>query len=113
MVNKWGEQKTLDYIKRLMENKPLIVVGGSPAAEALDERKSIGPYAGKINFFKQDGAPVDWALVGPITAMIYTTLVPKGAHNPNVARLFCAWLSRQTDKTLLYPANEQRPPIKC
>ena len=96
LFNKWGEQKTLDYIKRLKENKPLIVVGGSPTAEALMSARvsvAIGTYAGKIDFFKQDGAPVDWALVGPIPAMIYTTLVPKRAHNPNAARLFCAWLT--------------------
>lgn len=96
LINKWGEQKTLDYIKRIKENKPLILVGGSPTAEALMSGRvavAIGTYAGKIDFFKQKGAPVDWALVGPIPAQVYTSFVPKGVRHPNAARLFCAWLA--------------------
>jgi iron(III) transport system substrate-binding protein len=96
LINKWGEQKTLDYIKRIKENKPLILVGGSPTAEALMSGRvavAIGTYAGKIDFFKKAGAPVDWALVGPIPAQVYTSFVPKGVRHPNAARLFCAWLA--------------------
>jgi len=107
LATKWGIDKAVDYIKRLKANDPVIMIGGSPTAEALASGRvalAIGTYTGKIDLMKRDGAPVDWLLVGPIPAMIYMMLVAKGAKHPNAARLFASWLTTQPGQAALYEA---------
>ena len=43
--------------------------------------------------YQKEGAPVDWARVGPIPAMIYSQMVVKGAPHPNAALLWAYWTS--------------------
>lgn len=105
LATKWGIDKTVDYIKRLKANDPVIMIGGSPTAEALASGRvavAIGTYVGKIDLMKTQGAPVDWLLVSPITAMIYMTLVAKGAKHPNAARLYTAWLTTPEGQAALF-----------
>jgi len=105
LATKWGVDKTVDYIKKLKANDPVIMIGGSPTAEALASGRvalAIGTYVGKIDLMKRDGAPVDWLLVGPVTAMVYMMLVAKEAKHPNAARLFTAWLTTAEGQAALY-----------
>jgi len=44
---------------------------------------------------EKEGAPVEWARVGPIPAMIYVQMVVKGAPHPNAALLWAHWISPQ------------------
>jgi iron(III) transport system substrate-binding protein len=96
LMEKWGEERTVDWIGRLKDNKPVILVGGSPAAEALSSGRvavAIGTYASKIALMKEAGAPVDFLTVGPIPAMIYVNAVATGCAHPNAARLWAAWMA--------------------
>jgi hypothetical protein len=45
--------------------------------------------------YQKEGAPVDWARVGPIPAMIYVQMVVKGAPHPIAALLWAYWTSTQ------------------
>ena len=109
LMAKWGEQQTIDYITRLKENKPVILVGGSPAAEALASGRvsvALGTYSSKIDLMRKAGAPVDWLTVGPIPAMIYVMAVNKGCAHPNAARLWAAWMtSEKGSKDVFETAN--------
>lgn len=105
LATKWGVDTTVAYIQRLKANNPVILIGGSPTAEALASGRvalAIGTYAGKIDLLKKDGAPVDWLLVSPIPAMIYLMLVAKGAAHPNAARLWTAWLTTPEGQAAMF-----------
>ncbi len=90
----WGEDKTFDYLKRLLANKPIIIKGGTPTIEALAGGQgavAVGTYGGRVLQFQKDGAPVDWARIGPIPAMIYVQMAVKGAPHPNASKLWAWW----------------------
>jgi len=90
----WGEDKTFDYLKRLLDNKPIIIKGGTPTIEALAGGQgsvAVGTYGGRVLQYQKDGAPVDWARVGPIPAMIYVQMAVKGAPHPNASKLWAWW----------------------
>ena len=96
LMKYWGEQKTLDYIAKLKENKPVILVGGSPAAEAVASGRVavvVGTYSSKIDLIRKSGAPVDWLTVSPIPSIVYVMCAAKGCANPNAARLWAAWIA--------------------
>jgi iron(III) transport system substrate-binding protein len=109
LMRKWGDEKTLDYIAKLKENKPVILVGGSPAAEALASGRVavvIGTYSSKIDLMRKAGAPVDWITVSPIPSIIYVMCAAKGCAHPNAARLWAAWIaSAQGAKDLYETTN--------
>jgi ABC-type Fe3+ transport system substrate-binding protein len=96
LMRKWGEEQTLAYIARLKDNRPVVLLGGSPAAEALASGRvavAIGTYSSKIDLMRKAGAPVDWLTVSPIPSIVYVMLVAEGCANPNAARLWAAWIA--------------------
>lgn len=99
LAAKWGEAKTFDYLDRLLANQPIIIKGGTPTIEALAGGQgsvAIGTYGGRAIQYKELGAPVEWARVGPIPAMIYVVLPIKGSPHPNAARLWDAfWVTKE------------------
>jgi len=101
----WGEEKTFDYLKRLLANKPIIIKGGTPTIEALaggQGAAAIGTYGGRVLQFQKEGAPVEWARVGPIPAMIYVQMALKGAPHPNASKLWTWWTVTPEHQQELY-----------
>ena len=92
----WGEERAFALLQKLIDNKPIIIKGGTPTIEALAGGQgavAVGTYGGRVLQYQKEGAPVDWARVGPIPAMIYSQMVVKGAPHPNAALLWAAWTS--------------------
>ncbi len=90
----WGEEKSFDYLKRLLANNPIIIKGGTPTIEALAGGQgavALGTYGGRVLQYQKEGAPVEWARVGPIPAMIYVQMAVKGAPHPNASKLWTWW----------------------
>ncbi len=101
----WGEERAYALLKKLVDNKPIIIKGGTPTIEALAGGQgavAIGTYGGRVLQYQKEGAPVDWARVGPIPAMIYQQMVIKGAPHPNAARLWAWWTSTPEHREELY-----------
>jgi iron(III) transport system substrate-binding protein len=95
LMTKWGEEKTIAYLRKLLANKPVIIRGGTPTMEAVAGGQvaiAIGTYGGKVESAQLKGAPVDWAHISPIPAQIYLNGVVKGAKHPNAARLWITWM---------------------
>jgi len=108
LMRSWGEQRVLDYIAKLKENKPVILLGGSPAAEALASGRvavAIGTYSSKIDLIRKSGGPVDWLTVGPIPSIVYVMCAAKGCAHPNAARLWAQWIAGAGAKDVLETAN--------
>jgi iron(III) transport system substrate-binding protein len=105
----WGREKTGEYIDALKANDALILKGGTPTAEALaggQAALAIGTYAGKMERYKEMGAPVNWATISPVPAMNYVLCTPRDAPHPNAARLLTWWLSTKEGQESLW--NRQR-----
>jgi iron(III) transport system substrate-binding protein len=109
LASKWGEEKTLAYIKRLLENRPIITKGGMGTAEGLAAGQAaiaLGAYAARLTLFKEAGAPVDWARVGPIPAQQVVIAPLKGGPHPNAAKLLAAFWTTPEAQKLFY--DDQR-----
>jgi iron(III) transport system substrate-binding protein len=105
LASKWGDDKTKTFIKGLMANQPIVVKGAQAAAEGLAGAQgaiSVGAYAARIGLYKKDGAPVDWARVGPVPAQLVVLVVPKSAPHINAARLWVAFWTTPDAQAIFY-----------
>jgi iron(III) transport system substrate-binding protein len=105
LAAKWGEDKTLAYIKKLMDNRPIITKGAQGTAEALAGGQgaiAIGAYAARLILYKDAGAPVDWARVGPIPAQQVAIAPIKGSPHPNAAKLLAAYWTSAEAQDIFY-----------
>jgi iron(III) transport system substrate-binding protein len=106
---RWGEQKMLEFISKLLANRPVIINSPTATAEALAAGQgsvAFGAYAARISLFKDAGAPIDWVRVGPIPAQTVVTVPIKGGPHPNAARLYAAFWATLEAQRIFY--EEQR-----
>ena len=104
----WGEARVLEYIAKLKANDPVVLLGGSPAAEALASGRAavaIGTYSSKIDLYRRAGGPVDWLTVGPIPAITYVMCVASGCAHPNAARLWAQWTAGAGSEAVFETTN--------
>lgn len=109
LASQWGAAKTLAYIKKLMDNQPIITKGATGTAEALAGGQgsiAIGAYASRITLFKESGAPVDWAHVSPIPAQQVAIVPIHGGPHPNAAKLLAAYWTSPEAQDIFY--DDQR-----
>jgi iron(III) transport system substrate-binding protein len=105
LAEKWGEARTLAYIQKLLDNRPIIIKGAQSAAEALaggEGSFAIGAYAARLTLFKEAGAPVDWARVGPIPAQQVAIAPIRGSAHPNAAKLLAAFWTTAEAQQIFY-----------
>lgn len=95
LVPVWGEAKVLDYVKKLMQNKPVIISEGAemPNRVAAGEVSVAVIIDSTIRPVAQKGAPVKWIWPDPIPMVRYNANVIKAARNQNAAILYCTWLT--------------------
>jgi iron(III) transport system substrate-binding protein len=109
LAQTWGEQKTIDYVKRLVANKPIITKGALPTTDGLaggQAAAAIGAYGARIELVKAQGAPVEWARVGPVPAQLVTVVAVNGAPHPAAAKLWAAFWATPEAQKIFY--DEQR-----
>lgn len=102
---KWGEAKTTAYLKKLMENRPIITVGSTQTIEALAGGQgavAVGPYGGPVLKAKNEGAPIDLAMVGPVPTMLEVAAQVRDGPNPNATRLWMHYLTTPKAQELLF-----------
>jgi iron(III) transport system substrate-binding protein len=107
--SKWGEERMLELIRKLLANRPIIINSPTATAEALAGGQAaiaFGAYAARVSLFKDQGAPVDWARVGPIPAQQVVSVPIKGGPHPNAARLYAAFWATPEAQRIFY--SEQR-----
>lgn len=92
----WGEEKTINYVKELMELDPIIIQGGEPTMQAIATGQAslgIGTYAYKVKPMQEKGATVEWAKFGPIPVISLIAGVAKDAPHPNAAKLWTYFMT--------------------
>jgi iron(III) transport system substrate-binding protein len=105
LAAKWGEERTLAYIKKLLDNRPILMKGAQGTAEALAGGQgalAIGAYAARLTLFKEAGAPVDWVRVGPIPAQQVAVAPVKGGPHSAAAKLLAAFWTTAEAQDIFY-----------
>jgi iron(III) transport system substrate-binding protein len=102
LAARWGEERTIAYVRKLMESRPILTKGAQSTAEALAGGQgavAIGAYAARLTLYKEAGAPVDWARVSPIPAQLVAIAPIKGSPHPNAGKLLTAfWASTEAQQ---------------
>ena len=113
---KWGEQKTMDYVRRLVAQKPIFSKGGTATIQQLaagEAPLAIGTYAYKVMWYARDKkAPIDFVdTTNPMGASHFVSYALKGAKHPHAAKLFIGWLSTPEALKILADVSFKGPLI--
>jgi iron(III) transport system substrate-binding protein len=100
----WGEQRTLDYTRRLAEN-----VAGLIRCSEL-ERVASGEFelfaldcGAEWRKFRKDGAPIGHVIPADAAVLVYWHVaVPRNAVHPNAARLWVDYLLGREAQDLIF-----------
>ena len=106
----WGKPKVTEMVKRLLAQEPIIVQGGTTAANALAGGQvaiAVGTYAYTIERLKKAGAAVDWTPVAPLPILTSAVGVLKTAPHPNAARFFAGWMGSTEGQKVRYETSGQ------
>jgi ABC-type Fe3+ transport system substrate-binding protein len=91
------EEQTAELLRSVLKNQPLRKQGSSALAESIVNGEAglacVSPSYAMSG--KKRGAPVDWRPMEYIPVIALFTVVPENATNPNMARLFAAWLATE------------------
>lgn len=117
----WGEERAMDYFKKLARQK--IVNFASGSARTLVDRVIAGEYPLALNIYAHHplisaakGAPVNTQLMDPVASAAGTISVVKGAPHPYAAMLLLDFiLSREAQRILAeaeyFPAHPDVAPL--
>jgi iron(III) transport system substrate-binding protein len=111
----WGEEKAMDYFRRLAAQK--IVNFGSGSARTLVDRVIAGEYPIALNIFahhplisRAKGASVNSQLMDPEPSVATMMIVPKGVHHPYAAMLLADFILSSEGQQIL--ANAAYFPVR-
>jgi iron(III) transport system substrate-binding protein len=104
VVNFMGEQRGLDFFRRLAALKPEmrkghILVAQLVAAGELQVCLTI--YSGNADSIKAKGGPIDWAVVEPLVGRPQAVALAANAPHPHAALLFADFLLSPEGQKLL------------
>jgi iron(III) transport system substrate-binding protein len=92
----WGEEKTLDFVKKLSAMKPILSRAGEMAQRLILGEVLISATLqdSQLHESRSAGAPLAFAeQVQPVISPEYHIAVLKNARHPNVAHLFVAHMA--------------------
>lgn len=94
LVPAWGEERTLDFAKKLAEQKPVFYQSSFPLNDAV----AAGEISVGITIYHtttaalEKGAPLKLVFVDPTPYEPLCSSIPVKSSHPNAAKLFTAWL---------------------
>lgn len=92
----WGEEKTIDFIKKLSAQQPILTRAGEMAQRLIlgEVLVSATLQDSQLHESKESGAPLAFAeQVQPVISPEYHVGVLKNAPHPNVGHLFVAFMA--------------------
>jgi len=91
----WGEDKTLDWARKMKEEvQPAVINGTTAAIQAAASGEVPIAASGRDSEMKEQkaaGAPVDIKYLTPVPTFDFYMAVPAGAENVNAAVCFATW----------------------
>lgn len=101
-ISAWGEEKTLDFLRKLAALDVKSIGGHSQMQTLLaagDASIVAISLVHGVELLKRRGAPVDWVAVDPLISRQFVLALLKGAPHPNAARLYIDFmLSKETQQ---------------
>ena len=100
----FGEEKGLTFMKRLADQKPEMRTGHSLAAQLLAAGEyHIAPslYGYRIAEMMAQGAPIDFVYIDPVISKPRFTALAKNAPHPHAAMLFLDWMISAEAQTIV------------
>jgi iron(III) transport system substrate-binding protein len=91
LIKTWGDEKGMDYFRRLSAMKPDVRKGHVLLAELVAAGEvpvGLTMYNSNIVSLKRKGAPIDFVPVQPVAARPQGIGIAKSAPHPNAALLF-------------------------
>ncbi|MGZ5048879.1 MAG: ABC transporter substrate-binding protein [Usitatibacter sp.] len=91
LVKAWGNEKGMDYFRRLAAMRPDMRKGHILLAELVaagEVPAGLTMYNSNIESLKRKGAPIDFVAVQPVAARPQGIGISKNAPHPNAALLF-------------------------
>lgn len=92
----WGEEKTIDFVKKLSAQQPILTRAGEMAQRLIlgEVLVSATLQDSQLHESKESGAPLAFAeQVQPVISPEYHVGVLKNAPHPNVGHLFVAFMA--------------------
>ncbi len=100
----WGEEKTLDFLRKLAALDVKNIGGHSQMQTLLaagDAAIVAISLVHGVELLKRQGAPVDWVAVDPLISRQFALALLKGAPHPNAGKLYIDFmLSKETQQEL-------------
>ena len=113
----WGEQRALDYVRRLKEIvKPIVIEGGTAGLVAVAGGQGLfttGGRSGETDEQKAKGAPLEIKYLDVVPTLDSYHGVIKGAKHPNAARCLVAWMATagaESHRQIETKTNQDVPP---
>ena len=104
LTGAWGPQKTLDYLRKFGENKPIFVRGQTETITlmAAGEYMLAAPFYlhSYVEIGEKKGGPIGFNLPDPLPTSFYNYGIIKGAKHPNAGKVFLAWLGSKGYKLM-------------
>jgi iron(III) transport system substrate-binding protein len=91
VIKYWGEQRGMDFFRKLATLKPEMRKGHVLIAQLVAAGEipvGLTAYSANMDSIKEKGGPVDWAAVEPLVGRPQGLAVAKNAPHPNAALLF-------------------------
>jgi ABC-type Fe3+ transport system substrate-binding protein len=106
----WGEERAMEYFKKLAEQKIINFASGS--ARTLVDRVIAGEYPIALNIYAHHplisaakGAPVNSQLMDPVPSAAGTLAVVKGAKHPHAAMLLADFILGREGQQIMAAAE--------
>lgn len=104
LVDAWGADKVIAYLKKLGQQKPVFVRGHTNTMTLMaagEYMLSVDVLLASANFVKMKGAPLDWVAPDTVPAgMVKNGILKKNVKHPNAARVFLGWMGSKGYKTV-------------
>jgi iron(III) transport system substrate-binding protein len=107
LIPAWGEAQVTDFLKKLLQNDPMIIRTGAeiPSRLAAGEVSVALVIDATVKRIVDKRGPIDWTYPDPLPVHRYDAAIPKLARSPNAATLFSVWLSSVEGATVYEKAT--------
>lgn len=119
MLQILGEEKGLDFMRRLAAQNPLLRAGHSLLANLVAAGEfALYPdgYPRRVEVLRERGArTVDWVWLEPLIAQLHPAALPAKSSRPNAAKLFIDYLLSREGQELIgqqFGRLPSRPGVK-
>jgi iron(III) transport system substrate-binding protein len=98
----WGEERTIQTVKKLVANNPIFLKGTPAVVNAVAAGQApvgLGSVHDTERLKTNKGAPIEWKTYGNLLPVLgHGFAITNKAPHPNLARLFTAWFATEGAK---------------